>query len=143
MTVSIPNPYVGTWTYRSLNNDPDVNTDFEKLEFGRGTLAISQDGPGALSGKIGGPGWELLLYGGFGFGSGEPARFRGTGIIGGESWIYDYWAVYVPVWQNSSAILQQPALVGSITRVILHSGGQPGTVSPAGVVASFYAVLQT
>ena len=38
------NPFVGSWTYRSLLNDADVSTDFDKLEFGRGTLVI-EDGP--------------------------------------------------------------------------------------------------
>jgi hypothetical protein len=32
------NPFVGKWTYRSLVNDPNINTNFDKLEFGRGTL---------------------------------------------------------------------------------------------------------
>jgi hypothetical protein len=36
---------------------------------------------------------------------------------------------------------QIPALVGSVTRAIPHPDGQGG-VSPAGVVCSFYAVLQ-
>ena len=38
------NPFVGHWTYRSLLNDPDVNTAFNNLEFGRGTIDIA-DGP--------------------------------------------------------------------------------------------------
>jgi hypothetical protein len=137
---SIPNPYVGTWAYRSLLNDPDITVDFDALEFGRGTLVIKQDAAGSLTGTIGGPGWELALYGGFGFGVAEPMRFQGSGIVGGDSWIYDYMASAVPVWPNSSPTLQRPALVGSVTRVIAHAGSTPGSVSPAGVVASFYAV---
>jgi len=35
------NPFVGSWTYRSLLNDADVDTDFNALEFGRGTIALS------------------------------------------------------------------------------------------------------
>ena len=136
------NPFVGHWTYRSLLNDPDVNTDFNALEFGRGTIEIV-DGPmQLLSGTIGGPGWSLALYGGFGFGSSQGAVFRGTGLVSGETWIYDYQAWLVPIWQNSSPSLQRPALVGSVTRVIPHSGGTPGSVAPAGVVASIYAVKQ-
>ena len=142
MTRSIPNPYVGVWTYRSLLNDPDVTVDFDQLEFGRGTLTIDQDPTGTLSGTIGGPGWQLTLYGGFGIASSEPARFRGTGLVNGETWIYDYLALIVPIWPNSSPTLQRPALVGSVTRVIAHSGSSPGSVSPAGVVASFYAARQ-
>jgi hypothetical protein len=69
-------------------------------------------------------------------------RFRGSGLVGGENWIYDYLALVVPIWPNSSPNLQRPALIGSVTRVIPHSGGSPGSVAPAGVVASFYAVRQ-
>ena len=36
------NPFVGSWTYRSLLNDTDVNTDFNDLEFGRGTIVIKR-----------------------------------------------------------------------------------------------------
>ena len=142
MSTHVLNPFIGRWTYRSLLNDPDVNTTFADLEFGVGTMVIDQDAAGALTGTIGGPGWQLALYGSFGFGSGEMARFRGTGLVGGESWIYDYWAVYVPIWQNSTPTLQRPALVGSVVRAIAHSGSTPGSVSPAGVVASIYAVEQ-
>jgi hypothetical protein len=136
------NPFVGSWSYRSLYNDPDLSVDFDKLELGRGTLAIAQDARGVLTGTIGGPGWQLTLHGGFGFGTSEPARFRGSGVIGGEEWIYDYLAMVVPVWPNSTNSLQVPALVGSVTRVIAHSGSTPGSISPAGVVGSFYAALQ-
>ena len=33
---------VGVWTYRSFLNDPDVTTDFDALEFGRGTSASTR-----------------------------------------------------------------------------------------------------
>ncbi len=142
MSTHVLNPFVGSWAYRSLLNDPNVDTAFSALEFGVGTMTIAQNESGALVGSVGGPGWQLDLYGGFGFGSGEMARFRGTGLVGGETWIYDYWAVAVPIWQNSTPTLQRPALVGSVTRVVAHSGGVPGSISPAGVVASIYAVKQ-
>jgi len=84
MTASL-NPFVGRWTYRSLLNDQDVTTDFDKLEFGR-------------------------------------------------AWL-------VPVWPASTDNLETAAMVGSVTRTIPHSSDGGGT-SPAGVVASFYAVRQ-
>lgn len=56
---------------------------------------------------------------------------------GGEQWVYDYIGYVVPPWPNG--IDQRPAIVGSVIRTIPHSGGQPGTLNPAGVVASFYA----
>jgi len=132
------NPFVGSWTYRSLLNEPDVNTDFDKLEFGRGTLVI-QDAPmQILTGTIGGPGWSLDLQGWRDYGNPYHARFQGTGTVGGEKWIYDYDGYLVPHWPNG--VGQIPAIVGSVIRTIPHSGGSPGTVAPAGVVASFYAV---
>jgi hypothetical protein len=134
------NPFVGTWTYRSLLNEPDVKTDFKDLEFGRGTLVIASPTPVTLGGTIGGPGWSLDLHGSIGYGSPGQVRFQGRGIVGGEEWIYDYIGWLVPVWPNSNDSLQRAAIVGSIVRTIPHSGSAPGTVNPAGVVASFYAV---
>lgn len=133
------NPFVGKWTYRSLLNDPDINQDFDKLEFGRGTLGIEESAPNVLSGTIGGPGWSLSLHGSFGFGSPMQVRFQGKGLVSGEEWIYDYIGWLVPVWPNSDATLQRTAIVGSVVRTIPHSSGNGG-IAPAGVVASFYAV---
>ena len=133
------NPFVGKWTYRSLLNDPDINQDFAKLEFGRGTIDIEEAAPAALTGTIGGPGWSLSLHGSFGFGSPMQVRFQGKGLVGGEQWVYDYIGWLVPAWPNSDTTLQRAAIVGSVVRTVPHSSGDGG-VSPAGVVASFYAV---
>jgi hypothetical protein len=132
------NPFVGTWTYRSLLNDPDVNTDFNDLEFGRGTLVITEAPMQILTGVIGGPGWSLNLQGSREYGTPMRARFQGVGIVNGEQWIYDYEGYLVAHWPNG--VQQRPAIVGSVIRTIPHSGGAPGTVAPAGAVASFYAV---
>jgi hypothetical protein len=72
---------------------------------------------------------------------GNPATlwFQGKGIVSGSLWIYDYLCYVVPQIPNGEN--QIPALVGSVTRAIPHPDGQGG-VSPAGVVCSFYAVLQ-
>jgi hypothetical protein len=91
-----------------------------------------------LAGTIGGPGWSLALKGSRAYGSPMQVRFQGTGLVSGEEWIYDYWGSLVPAWPNG--VDQRPAIVGSVIRTIPHSGGSPGTVAPAGVVASFYAV---
>jgi hypothetical protein len=134
------NPFVGTWTYRSLLNDPDLNTAFNSLEFGRGTLVISAPSSDTLAGTIGGQGWSLNLHGSIGYGSPGQVRFQGRGLVDGEEWVYDYIGWLVPVWPNSNDTLQRAAIVGSVVRTIPHSGSSPGTVAPAGVVASFYAV---
>jgi hypothetical protein len=132
------NPFVGSWTYRSFLNDPDVSKQFNDLEFGRGTIVIEEAPMQALAGTIGGPGWSLTLKGARSYGDPMHARFQGVGIIGGEQWIYDYTGYLVPDWPNG--VGQVAAIVGSVIRTIPHSGGQPGTVAPAGVVGSFFAV---
>jgi hypothetical protein len=132
------NPFVGSWTYRSFLNDPDVNKNFDDLEFGRGTIIIEQAPMQALNGRIGGPGWSLVLKGARTYGNPMHARFQGVGVVNGEKWIYDYEGYLVPDWPNG--VDQIPAIVGSVIRTIPHSGSQPNTVNPAGVVASFYAV---
>lgn len=132
------NPFTGNWTYRSLLNNPDVNQAFNNLEFGRGTITIKEDAMQLLSGVIGGPGWSLALKGSREYGTPMRVRFQGTGIVSGEQWVYDYEGYLVSHWPNG--VQQRPAIVGSVIRTIPHSGSEPGTVAPAGVVASFYAV---
>ena len=132
------NPFVGSWTYRSLLNDPDINKNFNDLEFGRGTIIIEQAPMQVLKGTIGGPGWSLVLKGARAYGNPMYVRFQGVGIVNGEKWIYDYEGYLVQDWPNG--VDQVPAIVGSVIRTIPHSGSQPNTVSPAGVVCSFCAV---
>jgi hypothetical protein len=132
------NPFSGRWTYRSLLNDPDLTKAFNDLEFGRATLEIYAGPLELLTGTIGDTGWSLTLKGSRAYGSPMGARFQGVGLVNGERWIYDYLAFLVPAWPNG--IEQRPALIGSVIRTIPHSGGKPGTVAPAGVVCSFYAV---
>jgi hypothetical protein len=133
------NPFVGSWTYRSLLNDPDPKKQFNDLQFGLGTIVIEEAAEEVLKGTIGGEGWSLKLYGSRDYGTPMQVRFQGKGLVSGEEWIYDYIGWLVPVWPNSNPTLQRPAMVGSIVRTIPHSGGD-GTVHPAGVVASWYAV---
>ena len=139
-TKAIPNPYLGHWIYRSLYNNPDVTTDFDKLEIRRGILIIDQDERGALVGTLGQPGEEMKLYGSFGFGAGESCRFRASGVIAGQDWCLDFFAVAVPIWPSSTPAEQVPTLVGSVTRVNAHPSAAPGAVDPAGAVGTIYAV---
>lgn len=139
------NQFSGTWTYRSLINNPDLEVDFNSLEFGRANLLIKHSKAGILTGKIfdkdkdKDTGWELELKGSIQLGSPATLWFQGSGIVDGSPWVYDYLCYMVPHIPNG--IFQVPALVGSITRVISHPNGKGGT-SLAGVVASFYSVLQ-
>ncbi len=131
------NVLVGTWTYRSFINDPDVSTAFNDLEFGRGNIRIDAVPMNEFKGLIYGPGWQLQLKGSTNYGDPFSVRFQGTGVVGGEEWIYSYVGYLVLPWPNG--VDQRPALVGSIVRVIPHSSGTGG-VAPAGVVASWIAV---
>jgi hypothetical protein len=129
----------GTWTYRSFLNDPDVATDFNALEFGRGNISVTDAPLGVFKGRIFGPGWGLDLNGAIGYGSPWSVRFQGAGVVGDETWIYDYTGVVVPPWPNG--VDQRPAIVGSIVRAVPHASGTGG-VAPAGVVCSWIAVWQ-
>jgi hypothetical protein len=141
------NPFVGAWTYRSFLNDPDLNLDKKgspdvtALLFGYGTIRIEEGGPEELKGTIGGSGWSLALHGSMSSGNPSQVRFQGKGVVSGAEWIYDYLGWLVPVWPNSTDKLQCAAMVGSIVRAIPHPASGGGT-SPAGVVASWYAVKQ-
>jgi hypothetical protein len=130
----------GIWTYRSLINNPDLTADFNSLEFGRGNLSIQTHPDGSLTGKIYDTGWELELKGSFQNGNPAALWFQGKGIVSGSLWIYDYLCYVVPFIPNGEN--QIPTLVGSVTRAIPHPDGSGGT-NPAGVVCSFYAVLQS
>jgi hypothetical protein len=131
---------VGIWTYRSFYNIPDLATAFNDLEFGRGTIRIEEAPFGVFVGSIYGPGWSLDLNGSINYGDPFSVRFQGKGVVGGEEWIYNYAGFVIRPWPNG--VDQRPAIVGSIVRTIPHSGGVPGSVSPAGVVCSWFAVRQ-
>jgi hypothetical protein len=130
---------VGIWTYRSFLNDPDLSADFDSLEFGRGNIAIEPATMNEFKGRIYDTGWELNLKGSINYGKPFNVRFQGTGVVGGEQWIYDYEGYVVPPWPNG--VDQRMAMVGSIVRTIPHSSGSGG-VAPAGVVCSWIAVRQ-
>ncbi|MEK7845120.1 MAG: hypothetical protein AAB259_05200 [Pseudomonadota bacterium] len=138
---SVPSILLGTWTYRSFLSNPDLNADFDALEFGRGNIRIDDAPLQMFSGLIFGPGWELKLKGAIAYCNPFSVRFQGVGIVGGAQWIYDYSGFLVPDWPNG--IDQRPALVGSIVRTIPHpTGPNNKSTAPAGVVAQWIAVKQ-
>src|SRR5258706_16470352 len=124
------NPFLGTWTYRSFLNDPDLAADanVNNLLFGDGTLEITAPSSDTLGGTIGGslgPGagnWLLNLHGSIGYGSPGQVRFQGVGVVNGEEWIYDYIGWLGPVWPHSKHLLHRRAVVGSGGRTLPHSG---------------------
>jgi hypothetical protein len=129
----------GKWTYRSFLSDPDLSTEFNNLEFGRGTITIEEAPMGVLQGNVGGPGWSLDLNGSINYGDPYSVRFQGKGVVGGEEWIYDYIGYAIKPWPNG--VNQVPAMTGSVVRTIPHASGTGG-VAPAGVVCSWIAVWQ-
>ena len=134
------NPFVGTWTYRSLLNDPNPKTAFNDLQFGLGEIKLKAESFDSLTGTIGQAGsWSLKLRGSLAYGTPMQIRMQGKGVIGGAEWIYDYIGWLVPPWPNANPSLERPAIVGSVIRTIPHPSGNGG-VAPAGFVASFYAV---
>jgi hypothetical protein len=132
---------VGTWTYRSFLNDPDLSTPYNQYLFGSGYITIEDAPMGVFKGKIGDTGWSLELNGSINYGDPYNLRFRGTGIVGGEEWIYSYVGHVIAPWNNG--VNQVPAIVGSVIRDIPHSSGVPGGVAPAGVTASWIAVWKS
>lgn len=137
----VPELLLGTWTYRSFLADPNLDTDFDKLEFGRGNIRIDPAPAQTFTGLIYGPGWELDLTGSINYGDPFSVRFQGKGVVGGAEWIYAYSGWVVPPWPNG--VDQRPAIVGTIVRVIPHPTGPNGeSTAPAGFVAQWIAVKQ-
>ena len=67
------------------------------------------------------------------------ARQRGVGVAE-LMWVDAGQPGLRPRERRAGEARQRAAIVGSVVRTIPHSGSEPGTVNPAGVVASFYAV---
>ncbi|MBY3211774.1 hypothetical protein HFO20_28480 [Rhizobium laguerreae] len=124
----------GTWSYRSLVNNPDLSASFDSLRFGAGTLSLSEPAPGKIGGSLGGTGWSLSLERAATDVTPATLKWQGRGIIDDEEWVYDYLGYSVPRWLNGVA--QIDTIVGKVIRTVAHSNGQ----SPAGYTATFYAV---
>jgi len=131
----VPASFAGTWTYRSFLSNPDIQVDFDKLEFARATLAIETAPFGNLRGRLSFDDDFLALKGSLFYGNPFTARFQGTGATPNtQGWVYDYLGFLVPQWPNG--IAQRPCIVGTVIRTVPHSDGK----AKAGVVASFIAV---
>lgn len=126
----------GIYVYRSLRNDQSVATNFEELEFGRGTMDLI-DEEGIVKGTFDmGGDYQMTLEGTVESDDTHSyLRMTGYGVPGTvtDKWIYDYYGMIVPVWPK--AVKQVPAITGSVIRTVDH-----GTAK-AGVTATFYMVL--
>lgn len=126
----------GIYIYRSLRNDQSIATNFDELEFGRGTMDLI-DKDGVVKGifDMGGD-YQMTLEGTVESDDTHSyLRMTAYGIPGTvtDKWIYDYYGMIVPVWPE--AVKQVPAITGSVIRTVDH-----GTAK-AGVTATFYMVL--
>jgi|tagenome__1003787_1003787.scaffolds.fasta_scaffold18925338_1 hypothetical protein len=125
---------LGSWTYRSLINDPNISTGFDGLEFGRGELRVEQWNLDGFSGRlVFGDTYQFALTGSASFGEPRTLALRGTGdTADSANQIYDYLGHLVPPWRG--VVDQRTVLVGSVFRAVAHGSAQ------AGAVASWYAV---
>jgi hypothetical protein len=126
----------GTYVYRSLINNQDVQTDFNDLEFGRGTMNITQK-DSSINGTFDmGGGYKMTLEGTlYSNDKNSYLRMTGYGVPGTitDKWVYDYFGIIIPVWPK--AVAQVPTIMGSVIRSVDHGS------SKAGVTATFYMVL--
>jgi len=127
---------LGSWTYRSFVNEPDISKEFNTLEFGRGELIIDQLAPGIFGGRLSfGDTYQFRLSGWADFTLPCTVRFQGIGDTKDSfGQVYDYTGFFAPMWSNG--ISQRPALLGSVVRTVPHSDGQ----AKAGVVSSWIAL---
>ncbi len=129
---------IGRWTYRSLINDPNPNTDFNILRFGVGIMTIESIENGDLKGSLDfGPTFQMALTGKINDGQIVHLMIHGIGISrSNRDWAYDYESHLSLKWPNG--VNQRPTLLGSVIRSAPHSGG----TAQAGFVASWVAVKQ-
>lgn len=158
------NEFAGNWTYRSFNNEPELDVEADGLLVATGDLTLEVEGSGgALAGlDLGGIGLDLggsKISGRVSFGSiyltvsgtakagtakpDQPPtiRYRATGVEGTVTagWIYDFVGYLTPSWPEG--VGQRPAIVGTVIRTVEHMGGPSGDeVRPAGATLSFIAV---
>lgn len=109
-------PLLGRWTYRSFSSNPNIDVDFNELEFGRGELLIEYLCEGTFVGR-------LILEEDFQFrlngiavpGDPPSLRFRGVGdAAGSEGETYDYFACVMPMWPHETRY--RLVLTGSVIR---------------------------
>ena len=128
----------GTYVYRSLVNNKDIQTDFNDLEFGRGIMTFTQT-DGVIKGTFDmGEGYKMTMEGTvYSDDKHSFLRMTGNGIPGTatDKWIYDYFGMIDPIWPD--AVAQTPTITGSVIRSADHGS------SKAGVTATFYMVLTT
>ncbi|MEP7237385.1 MAG: hypothetical protein ABI685_05960 [Ferruginibacter sp.] len=141
----------GTWTYRSMLNGTDVNTDFDSLAFAAATMQLTISGIDSIKGTIY---WfldsamtqkqGLVLRGKYFYNDSTLCYFMegiGDSSLNSTGWQYNYQGFYTPQWPEG--IDQATVFTGSVVRVKKHSCDSLGNnCHMPGVVASTYIVKQ-
>ena len=141
----------GTWTYRSMLNGTDVNTDFDSLAFAAATMQLKTSGKDSINGVIC---WfldsamtqkqGLVLSGNYFYNDSTLCYFMegiGDSALNSVGWQYNYQGYYTPKWPEG--IDQATVFTGSVVRVKKHSCDSLGNnCHMPGVVASTYIVKQ-
>lgn len=131
----------GSWTYRSLLNDPDWRQSFDRLQFASAIMDLKTFGKDSISGILywaDNPKQGLNIRGKYYYQDTTTCySLVGTGsaALGTPGWQYDYKGSIVPKW--STGIKQADVLVGSTIRTKPHNG------APAGFVATTYMVRRS
>lgn len=135
-----PSAFTGTYSYRALHNDPDLDRTFGDLRFATGRMDLRETAHGQVEGRVTGEGWGtwtdwfLNLRGQCFFGEPYSILLRGTNLIAEETWIYDYRGYLMPRWPGADG--ERDVIVGSVIR----SSSRKLHDAQAGLFASFYAV---
>lgn len=122
---------LGRWTYRSWMSNPDLEAEFNDLEFGRGELLIEYACWGKFIGRlILGDDYELRLTGTLN--PGDPPTFDldGLGDASESNGVhYQYFGCLMPLWPHDPR--KRPTIVGSVTRAAPKKGSKdrPGSAS--------------
>ncbi|MEO7984781.1 MAG: hypothetical protein ABI688_11940 [Bacteroidota bacterium] len=128
----------GSWTYRSLLNDPDWKLSFDRLQFASAIMDLKTFGKDSISGMLywaDNPKQGLIITGKYYYQDTTTWYSlvgTGTAALGTPGWRYDYKGSILPKWSNG--IKQADVLVGSTIRVKPHNG------APAGFVGTTYMV---
>lgn len=137
-------PFVGSWSYRSITNDPDIAKELDDIQMQKIILTLEEPEFGRLGGTMGPEdgSYSLELRGEYYYGEPFSFRLRSFGSAGPNVWIHDNIGYLVPSWYRytlDGSVNQKPVIVGSVMRVHEHltpTGGK----ARAGLVGTFYAI---
>lgn len=143
---NIQYPGDSIWSYRSFLNKIDLNIPPNDLELGDGTMKITINEKGDITGTIGTAGeWSLDLKGRVVESNPQGMEIIGTGYnksgTGQALWEYGYFIYCLP--KLKGGVSQADVLAGSVIRLKDHPGMDGTGNHKAGEVATCYLVKVT